>query len=189
MAIVQITEPVEEPVTNAEAVDHLRVDSDSELSLISALIIAARQRAEAYTELSFISRPFGVYLDKFPAGELRIPSAPLVSVESIKYFDANNVEQTLNPTEYYVDAISKPGRIAPATVWPPTYVRPNAVNIAVTAGFGLSASVPQVIKQAMLLMIGSMYENREETSIGNHMAGSMMPISAEMLLRPFRLLG
>jgi uncharacterized phiE125 gp8 family phage protein len=188
MATVQLTEPAEEPVTDAEVTGHLRISGGGD-PLIAALIITARQRAELYTELAFISRSFGVYLDKFPSGALRIPCAPLVSVESVKYFDGNNVEQTLDPSSYYVDSKSKPGRIAPVSSWPATYARPNAVSIEVTAGFGTIVNVPQVIKQAMLLMIGDMYENREETSTGSNMAGSMMPITAEMLLRPFRLLG
>ena len=127
-----------------------------------------------------------MYLDNFPAGGFRIPCAPLVSVQSVKYYDVNNVEQTLVNTEYYVDAISKPGRLVPATSWPATYVRPNAVSIVLTAGYGVAADVPQVIKQAMLLMIGDMYNNREETG---HGTVSLMPITAEILLRPFRLLG
>jgi uncharacterized phiE125 gp8 family phage protein len=186
MAIVQLTAPASEPVTDAEASDHLRVDSGDEWALIASLIVAARQRAEAYTELAFVSRSFGMYLDRFPSGAFRVPCAPLVSVESIKYYDANNVEQTLSPSDYYVDAISKPGRITPATSWPGTYSRPNAVSIVLTAGFGTPADVPQVIKQAMLLMIGDMHEHREDTVAGNM---SSLPVTAEMLLRPFRLLG
>lgn len=186
MAYIQLTSPAEEPVTDAEAREHIKVDNDVDLALITALIIAARQRAESYTELTFVSRTFRVYLDKFPSGSFRIPCAPLISVESIKYFDAANVEQTLSAAEYYVDTISKPGRLVPASSWPGTFTRPNAVSIEVTAGFGASSDVPQLIKQAMLLMIGSMYEDREETTA---VSTSFMPVSSEMLLRPFRLLG
>ena len=186
MSTVQLTQPTEEPVAIYEARTHLRIDdTDSDL-YIDALITAARERAESYTGLSFVSRSFGIYLDKFPSGEFRLGCAPLVSVESIKYYDAANTEQTLNASEYYVDSRSRPGRITPVNTWPATYSRPNAISIIATAGYGTAGNVPKTIKQAMLLMIGDMYENREETTGGRI---SMLPITSELLLRPFRLLG
>ena len=186
MSTVQLTEPMYEPLSETEAKEHLRLDVSDEDPYILALIAAARQRAELYTGIPFVSRSFGTYLDRFPSGEFRLACAPLISVESVKYFDTANVEQTLDPSSYYVDARSKPGRLSPVTSWPGTFTRPNAVSIIATAGYGTADNVPQLIKQAMLLMIGEMYENREESVSG---VVSEMPITAERLLRPFRLLG
>lgn len=187
MALIQLTNPAEEPVSVDEALNHLRADdTPGDRGFIEALISASRHRAELHTELALVSCQFGLYLDKFPAGEFRLPRAPLVSIESVKYFDESNVEQTIDPAQYYVDTISKPGRISPVTGWPATYPRPNAVSIIFTAGFGTAENVPQVIKQAILLMVGDMYENREDTTSAPL---SKIPSASEHLLRPFRLLG
>jgi uncharacterized phiE125 gp8 family phage protein len=107
---------------------------------------------------------------------------------SVKYYDTDGVEQTLDVAEYYEDAKSKPARIVPVSSWPATKDRPNAVTITIEAGYGATADkVPQVIKQALLLMVGDMYENREETVVGTIV--STLPLTADRLLRPFRLLG
>ena len=56
----------------------------------------------------------------------------------------------------------------------------NAVTIEFTAGYGNASAVPQDIKHAMLLLIGEMYENREESVTGTIV--SAMPTTAKSLL-------
>lgn len=186
MAIKQLTEPAADPLTDIEVREHLNLDDDVSPTLLSAFITAARQRAESFAELVFVQRNFGFYIDGFTSKEIRIPIAPLKSVVSVKYYDTNNVEQTLDPASYYVDSVSRIGRIVAVDCWPDTFPRPNAVTITVTAGYGTADDVPQVLKQAMLLMVGDMYENREETTTDRL---ALMPITSELLLRPFKLLG
>lgn len=183
-----ITAPTVEPLELAEVKEHLRVVAADEDSLLESLIIAARERVELFTERALLQQTWAVYLDAFPAGEIRLAMPPLIAVATVEYYDSDGVEQTLDAAEYYEDNKSKPARLVPVTSWPATQCRPNAVTITYTAGYGTAAtSVPQVIKQAMLLMIGEMYENREETVIGTIV--SSLPLTAERLLRPFRLLG
>jgi uncharacterized phiE125 gp8 family phage protein len=183
-----ITAPTLEPITLAEAKAHLRVVSADEDALISSLVLAARERAEIYTERALLQQTWEVSLDVFPTGDIRLPLLPLLSVVSVKYYDTDGVEQTLDVSEYYEDAKSKPARIVPVSNWPATKDRPNAVTITIEAGYGETADkVPQVIKQALLLMVGDMYENREETVVGTIV--STLPLTADRLLRPFRLLG
>lgn len=184
----RITPPAVEPLDLAEVKEHLRVTAADEDTMLESLIIAARERAEIYTERALIQQTWAVYLDAFPAGEIRLAMPPLLAVSTVTYYDADGVEQTLDAAEFYADNKSKPARLVPVNSWPATQCRPNAVAITYTAGYGAAAiAVPQVIKQAMLLMVGEMYENREETVIGTIV--SSLPLTAERLLRPFRLLG
>jgi hypothetical protein len=68
---------------------------------------------------------------------IALPRSPLLSVDSFQYYDTGNVLQTIDPSAYYLDTTSETPRIVPAdgTVWPLTYLRPNAVSITFTVGW------------------------------------------------------
>jgi len=110
-------------------------------------------------------------------------------VNSLKYFDTDGVEQTLTEgTDFLVDNESEPGRITPApdTGWPATQNRPNAVSVEFVAGFGDASKVPQGIKQAILLMVGHWYENREAVTMQGNNAGEL-PMAVDSLLMMHRI--
>lgn len=108
-------------------------------------------------------RPDGLTLS-----EIYVPLPPLQTVDSIKYWDPSGTLQTLDPATYIVDNVSEPGRIvpAPSSSWPSTLNRINAVEVRFTAGFGGSgASVPSGIIDWLLMMTGTLYENRELVAV------------------------
>jgi uncharacterized phiE125 gp8 family phage protein len=190
MAIVLITAPAEEPITLAQAKEHLRAtDSTSEDALIATLIRAARQRVENYTWRRLITQTVDYTLDEFCSSDevIELPCAPVQSVTHVKYYDTAGVEQTLLSTLYQVDSKSEPARIAPAyaQTWPTIREQLNAVTIRVVCGYGLAAAVPSVIKAAMLLIIGHLYEHREE--VGDFETFEV-PNAADALLFPYRIL-
>ncbi len=121
--------------------------------------------------------------------EIYLPMAPLQTVESIKYLDQNGVQQTLDPGQYKVDAVSEPGRLTPAygCTWPATQNTASAVEIAYTCGFGAAAAVPAGIKQWILMRIGSMYEFREEVAILGRARIDPLPF-VDGLLEPYRVM-
>ena len=111
---------------------------------------------------------------------------PLQSVTSIKYYDSNGIQQTLDPSAYLVDVVSEPGRITPApnTTWPATQARANAIEIIHVTGY---ASVPEGIKAWMKIRVATMYENREEVALMNR--GKIEPLPyVDALLDPYRVL-
>lgn len=55
-----------------------------------------------------------------------------------------------------------------------------------TAGYADAAAVPQGIKQAMLLLVGSWYENREATISGATIAE--VPFAVDALIAPYRVI-
>jgi len=162
-----ITAP-EEIITVEDAAEFMRAEfSLSEENLIETLITAARQMCEEY-----LFRRIGVQTvelrDKgFPVnGNPIILPSPLISVESIKYLDSNNVLQTLNASEYAVSD-SDPGSIYPITSWPETFDFGDSLRVVFVAGYNIgespmqSESLPKTIKTAMFMQIADMYENRE----------------------------
>ena len=64
---------------------------------------------------------------------------------------------------------------------PELYNRSDAIEIQFTCGYGASSSdVPDAIKQAILLIVGKMYELREDSV-------SRLPRASEYILDPYRI--
>ncbi|MBP2653348.1 MAG: hypothetical protein H6Q73_917 [Firmicutes bacterium] len=166
MTLKIITGPTTEPVTLDEAKAHCRVDGTDEDELITALIVAARQYCEQRQNRAYLTQTLELTLDRWPSFPVDIPHPPLVSVESIKYYGTNDKEYIWATTEYFVDTDSEPGRVALnyAKTKPTVTLRPaNGVKIRYTAG---GSDVAQTVKQAMLLLIGHWYINREAVLTG-----------------------
>ena len=159
--------PATEPVTLADAKAHLRVDGTDEDAYITGLIGVARVAAEERLERTLVSTTWRLTLDGFPdAVKLTMP--PIVSVQSLTYWDATGVQQTLAPADYVLDAVSEPGYLVPAPgkAWPSTQSgRINAVTVDYTAGYGATAAdVPPPIRHWILLAIGDLYAQRERSA-------------------------
>ncbi len=183
-----LTAPSAEPLTLAEAKLHLRVSHNAEDTLIAALIKASRMAAESYTNRQLMPATWVFRCDEFPDSRtIAINRCPVSAVNSVKYFDANNAEQTLNADKYIVDLFSEPFRVVLKAThsWPFSYDRPAAVSIEFTAGYESVAMVPDAIKSAMLLTIGHLYEHREAVVEG--IAVHELPLGVSALLDPHKV--
>ena len=172
--LTQLSPPAAEPLTLAEAKLHLRVDVDitDDDSLITALIVTARQQAEHRTGRALVSQQWRYAIDAFPVDSLELPLPKLLSVQSVTYLDSAGTRQTLANTEYDVITDELVGRLIPAygKSWPSCRERPGSVRVDYTCGYGAAADVPQSIKAWMLLAIGAWYENREALTSGQPVA-------------------
>lgn len=183
--------PTVEPVTLEEAKLHLRVDDDNttEDDLIESLITVAREHAEAFTNRAFLQQTLRMKMDEFPC-VIQLPRPQLISVSSIQYVDTAGVTQTLSASLYRVDSDSDPARITPAygQSWPSTQDITGAVTVTYVAGYGAAATaVPTGIRQAILMLIGTLYENREDIIAG--VSAMELPLTSRVLLQPYRFLG
>jgi uncharacterized phiE125 gp8 family phage protein len=187
-----VTAPTVEPVTLSEAKQHLRVTDDADNAYITNLIVAARQAVESgeswSLERSLINSTWRLTLDGFAArvSVIELPRPPVASITSITYDDAANVEQTLASNRYRLLSDAEPARVMPIynDEWPEAINYPGSVRITYVAGYGATAaSVPQAIKQAVLLLVGDMYENRESILVGVN-SGVLPTVRA--LLNPYQ---
>lgn len=179
MAIKLVTAATVEPISTAEAKLHLRIDHSTEDTLIAALIVAVREVVEDVTNRALISSTWELRLDSWPSMPLKLPKPPLVSITSIKYVDEAGVEHTVANTVYDLDIDSEPGRLffKPNQSWPSDTLWPyGAVRIRYVAGWANAAAVPQKIKNAMLLGIGHLYENREQVVVASGLAPVDLPL-------------
>lgn len=189
MRYVVATPPSVEPVSLATAKSHLHIDTDDTSSdaYLPLLIQAVREHAERHCRRAFITQTINLYADTFEAHLLQLPYGNLQSISYIKYLDTDGIEQTLDASKYVVDAQSIPGRIVPAfgEVWPSTQYMINAVRIQAVVGFGdADTDVPNDIRVAMLLHLGHLFENREETT---PVPVSSIPMGYDALLATHRL--
>lgn len=180
------TAPATEPVTETEAKLHCRVDHSTEDAIFTRLIEVARIQCENISGRAFVTRTYTAMLDRWPGSCFELPYPPLASISSIKYYDdAGSAAATFNSANYYVDTNSEPGRVAliSGADWPSTTLRDiNGVEIIYTAGYGNAAAVPDQYKQAMLLLIGHLYENRESVVVQQGVSMAQVPQAVEWLL-------
>ena len=186
-SLYTVTAPSVEPISLADAKLHLRVDVDTDDDLINAIIKAARQRLEIDARVALITQTLEMRLDCFPVDgdDILLLRPPLQSVTSIKYVDTDGVEQTWSSDDYAADIYSTPARIRPAygEVYPTARSVNNAVTIRYTAGYGDAATaVPDDLLQALKLLIGHFYENREDVITGT--IASKLPNAYKWLVAP-----
>lgn len=186
-----ITPPTQEPITLNEAKTHLRVDGTAEDSLITGLIVAARQYVEATTHRAIMEQTWRMSIDEFPDDRVIYLSAPpLITIDNVTYYDEIGTKQTLSTASYFVDGDSEPGRLVLSSTerWPATQERPNAVTVQFKAGYGVAADVPQAIKHAILMLVAHWYEHREAVVIGTSSTiSTQVSFAVDALLTPFRV--
>jgi len=177
----KLTNPATTAITMADALRHLRLiitDDDiatveaTEIAYVTGLIKAAEGYCESYCRRNFVPKDWACYLDAFPIdGILLIQKSPVISVTEVKYFDASGSEQTLDAANYEVDLVSEPARIRFKNV-PTIADKLNAISIKFSAGLAGTGGtydntlLPLTVKSAMLLIVGHLYEHREEVVVG-----------------------
>lgn len=192
MATYLKTAPTIEPISVSEAKAHLRVDIDDDDALISTLITAARQHIEitCRPRLALITQTWQLFSDVWPSGDtIELRPYPLQSVTSIGYTDDDGASATISSLDYLVDVYSKPGRLRLKTSesWPAVTLRElNGLQVEFLAGFGsASTAVPETLKQAIKLLVGHWYENREAMLIGQ--VSKQLEFTLNALLTPYRM--
>lgn len=195
MSLELVTAPAVEPLTLDVVKAHLKLgELDVEDSLIQNIYIgSARRDAEHATQRALITQTWRLRLCRFPSGgPLYVPKPPLQSITSIAYVDGDGQTQTWDAAEYAVDTYSEPGRVYPAYgySWPTSRGDPNSVIVTFVAGYGASgADVPEDIRNALLLIIGDRYAQREDTQIlsGGEREMEQLPRASQWLLCPYAI--
>lgn len=171
-SLKRTTAPTVEPVSLAEAKAHCRVDISTDDTLIEGYIRAARELVEDYLDRSLVSQQYVMRLDSFPA-EIELPRPPMAAsgtatAVTITYTIADGSTATLGASEYRVDRDATPGRVRTLYngSWPSHLLDANSVSVTWWAGYGADGtSVPQRIKNAMLMTILELYDKRGDAQI------------------------
>lgn len=170
-------------VDAATVMSHLRVSDAGEQTIIESYRDAATRMCEQHTGYAIGQQRWRLSLPAFSGSSIRIPLPPLVSVQSVKYYDLNGVIQTVDTSAYYVDPNRLLGEVTikPGMSWPVVLGRSDAVMIDFTCG---NASVDADMVAAILLLTGHLYENREAVT---GFTLSELPWGVESLLSPYKV--
>lgn len=171
-SLFRFTPPAVEPLTLSEAKTQCRIDSSDEDAYINGLIASARVYCEDLLDISILTQVWEARYDTFPLWEINLPRPPMQAQNvTVTYRDEGGQMNTITSAanDFQIDHYTTPGRIYPNYngVWPAVRGDENSVVVRWTAGYGASgASVPPVLKQAMLLLVAHWFEMRQPVVTG-----------------------
>jgi uncharacterized phiE125 gp8 family phage protein len=171
-SLVRSVQPATEPVTLSEVKAQCRVDISDDDAYLTALITCAREYLEEMLDLSMITQTWQARYDVFPLWEIILPRPHMrPAAVTVTYRDEAGNNQTLLSTSdhFQVDSNIVPGRIYPLYngVWPAVRGDENSVTVQWQAGYGATgATVPSILRQAMLILIAHWYEMRQPVFAG-----------------------
>jgi uncharacterized phiE125 gp8 family phage protein len=166
-SLVRVTAPAVSPISLAEAKAQMRVEGNDDDTIIQRLIDAAVAFVDVQGVLgrAMITQTWAEWIAPNPSTVL-LSIGPVQSVSSIKYYDIDGVLQTATLADFNVFGTPNRITITPKTskAWPITQTRDDAIKIEYVVGYGsTSASVPQTVRHALLMLVAHWYENRETT--------------------------
>lgn len=198
-ALRSIVEPQVEPITIEEARSQCQIDADitAHDTDLNRFIKAAREASEAYCKRSWVEQRWRLSASDFDRScsaeyAIELPMGPVIRINSITYLNNDGERTALEDADFILDESDEPAKLYPAynTVWPYGRIQAGSVAIEYTAGYPSQGSpagadgVPELARQAMLMLVAHWFNNREAIS-----AGSMaeIPYAFERALDPLRI--
>lgn len=185
-SLTRAAQPVVEPVSLADAKTHLRVDTESDDDQILALITAAREWCENYTQRTFVHTQWTMTFDTFP-WEIELPRPPVAvasgnTATTITYAMETGGTATLATSQYRVDRTAEPGviRTVYAGTWPSHLLDRNSISVTWWGGYGEDGTkVPKVVRSAILMLVAYWYERR---LAADQVAATAVPFGVSSML-------
>lgn len=162
---LQTVTPGSQAIALADAKQHLRIEFDTEAdnAEINNMVISATRQVEVFTSRVCMATVYDFHLTGFPTGGIVLPVSPVTAVTSVKYYSDAVTQATLSSSEYYYNLHEEPLKIRPVGSWPDAYdYKADAVTVRFTAGYTSAANVPRSLRQAILLVLGDIYEHRSD---------------------------
>lgn len=188
-----ITAPTEEPITLAEAKDHVRLTASdtSQDTKLGMLIKAATRFCELWMNRRCCTQTWKLRLDNWPCYPyIELPYSKLVSVTSVVYKASDGTSTTMPSTDYVMDKYREPGiiQLAPTVrTWPTIQLNSIAgIEIQYVCGYGAAGAVPEEVKNGILMLLEHMFENRGDVSTEAPIP-MQIPKASEFFLFPHRV--
>ncbi len=172
-----------------EARQYLKVDTTDDDALICSLIIVAEAAVEKLTGRKLLTTDFTYTLD-IPPDPILIPYSPLQEITKIETVALDGAISVVDPEIYVVDTSQdQMGRIwlKPDCSWP---AHRGFASFIITgkAGYGETPDkVPEPLKHAILIAVGTMYEQRGILDV-NELVGRSLMETLNTLCWPYRVM-
>lgn len=179
MSLTLVTPPTTPVVTDSIVAAYLRLD-EPQFGVLDTLIAAATNYLdgpEGVLGRALVAQTWDYKTDCFPYPEwprynlnggyvypLDIPLSPVRTVLSVKYLDADGVEQTWSGANYVVDTGNNRIYTAVGFTYPQTRAVPNAVTVRFTAGPDEAAAADRLL---VMFLTAHWYEHREPVVVGS----------------------
>lgn len=191
LAPSRVTPPAVPVVTGADVMNHMTIEYDDDHALFDGFAEAAVDRLDGYTGLVGRALIDQVWAESFMCFVpfMRIRLGPNVQNVTVRYFDQDNAEQTVDPAVYRVHENARGPYVAlvSGAHWPAVAVRDDAVTIQYQCGYGATPSdVPRPIRVAACEIAGALYQNREAAAPVQLHA---VPLGVDALIAPYRRVG
>lgn len=189
MPSILLSGPAAEPITLAEAKQHLRVEHDDDDDIIAALIAGSRIHVETQTRRALITQSWRLVRDVWPeSGFVAVLPVPLAALDAARIYKADNTTQAIDAAAFVVDRAAAPARLGFTRGSLPVPERRIAgIEIDVTCGYGDAPDdVPEPLRQAIRLLVAHWYENRGLVAAGGDVV--VLPQTAAALIAPYQVL-
>lgn len=180
------------------------VESHPDDGLLLGYLDAAIEHAEDYTGLTIALRTLEIALDGFPwtcdgrSPYIEIPRNPVISIESFSLGEGGSEAGSDGELDlgdnFTLNDYRVPARLYPVGSWPSVTRSPDLIKIRFLAGYmngdyfdtdyAGAQALPKAIRQAILLLTGHFYANREASV---EAALSTIPLGFESLLQLKRI--
>ena len=170
---VRTVAPAEEPVSLSDVKAHLRITGSAEDSLLTRLILSAREAAEAYLQRALVTQSWQLSYDDYAPSCISLPRGPVQSVTSVKMVARDGSSTTLDASAYYLNSGKE-------VLVLDTPLVSHIIEVVYVVGYGAASAVPGAIKQGMLTHIAEMYEKRGEAA--------SLSRNAQALYQPYRMI-
>jgi len=159
---------------------YLRVTGTDQDEIIKTMISASVDLIEHHTWIVLQSRTYTLYSDNWETHNT-LPKYPVTGVTSVKYYDTNNVQQTMPSSDYWADIVGELSRVT-IDSFPNLYSdRSNAVEIAFTAGYSTWYDIPEEYQRLLMLIVSDMYDGRHSSVVGTISSEDRGPATRNLL--------
>jgi uncharacterized phiE125 gp8 family phage protein len=183
-ALTQIVPPSVEPVTLSELKSQTHITHGYQDDTLNSYIRAGRIHAEDYQRQSYITQDWLLTIDCLPNDYLLLLRGPVQELLSIKMYDIDNTEYTLDLNDFYLENDHNPAKLivnSGASIPNIELRKTGGIKIEYRAGYGdTPADVPADVKHAIILFASFADDNRAAEV-------EELPMSIKNLLQPRRI--
>ena len=180
-----VSESGDEPITSSYLKNFIRVDFNTDDAIITSVIKSARMLVEQFIEQALVTKSLKAYFYNFEAWDeegsyynLTLPFSPVTAIGSVKVVGVDGTETVT--TDYVATGLEEKN------------VRVNRI-LSLTTGTNqgyiveytaVNTAIAEPIKQAIAMLAGEMYENRQDSAVDVSIAS--LPYNVTAILRPYK---